>query len=223
MGEFKFSELMNTKLELAREMGWDMAKIKEVWNWVTDSKTGEVPMCATSKDGIYLVLPDLTCVHYDTASDKDKADCIAVGVKMGDKFANVVLHDANDGEDVSLTVDSCDTGRYKRNFIAAISDWDGKGNTEALREYLNPDIGLKDNEYIPAVGEQHLILLNIQEVNRVLEEVGGSAIQPNWYWSSTESSSSYAWSVHFGYGNTGSSNKNGSCPVRPSVACEFSL
>ena len=223
MGEFKFSELMNTKLELAREMGWDMAKIKEVWNWVTDSKTGEVPMCATSKDGIYLVLPDLTCVHYDTASDKDKADCIAVGVKMGDKFANVVLHDANDGEDVSLTVDSCDTGRYKRNFIAAISDWDGKGNTEALREYLNPDIGLKDNEYIPAVGEQHLILLNIQEVNRVLEEVGGSAIQPNWYWSSTEYNSTSAWGVSFNYGGTGNGNKSSSCTVRPSVACEFSL
>ena len=223
MGEFKFSELMNTKLELAREMGWDMAKIKEVWNWVTDSKTGEVPMCAISKDGIYLVLPDLTCVHYDTASHKDKADCIAVGVKMGDKFANVVLHDANDGEDVSLTVDSCDTGRYKRNFIAAISDWDGKGNTEALREYLNPDIDLKDNEYIPAVGEQHLILLNIQEVNRVLEEVGGSAIKPNWYWSSTENNSNSAWYVYFNNGYTNSYLKNNSCTVRPSVACEFSL
>lgn len=90
-----------------------------------------------------------------------------------------------------------------------------------MRGYLNPQIELEGFEYIPSVAQLHLILMNIKEINQALENVGGTPLSDNCYWSSTEYSSYYSWGVGFGSGYAWSGSKCNSYTVRPSVACEL--
>ena len=146
---------------------------------------------------------------------------------MGDKFANVVLHDAAGGEDIALCQgDKVPCGSeqfFRRTFKEAMADWNGIASTNDMRDSLNPDINLGENEYIPSVAQLHLILLNINEVNKALVEAGGDPMKEDWYWSSTEGSSGNAWFVYFylgyTYGTYGLKYNTG--VVRPAVACEL--
>lgn len=174
-------------------------------------------------DGIYFILSPSNAIHESLATDEDKRNSIAVGVKMGDRFANVVLHDAAGVKDISL----CQEGKvlcgskqfFHRTFKEAMADWNGMASTNDMRDSLNPDINLGENEYIPSVAQLHLILLNINEVNKALVEAGGEPMKDDWYWSSTEYSSNSAWLVNFynGYTGTGNFNKDNYFVVRPAV------
>lgn len=140
---------------------------------------------------------------------------------MGDKIATVALHDAADGEEVALTADerSGTPEFYHSDFFDAITDWDGEANTKDYGEALNPKIDLKEGQYIPSLAQLHLILLNIKEVNKALEAVGGSPMRKECHWSSTEYSAYGSWGVYFNSG--GSYNYGGKCytyVVRPAVA-----
>ena len=172
------------------------------------------------KDGIYFIQHNHVGVHESVATEEQKKTSIAIGVKMGEKLASVVLHDCADGEEIALTTKECGSKEFFRNnFIDAISDWNGIANTNDMRDFLNPKIDLSDKRYIPAVGELHLILLNIKAVNKALVEVGGDKIKQDWYWSSTEVSSNGAWGVYFLSGDTSNyNNKYNYLAVRPSVA-----
>lgn len=57
---------------------------------------------------------------------------------------------------------------------------------------LNPAIQLKEGEYIPTLAELYLICLNRRAINAAMRFVGGQELS-GWYWSSTESSATYAW------------------------------
>ena len=83
----------------------------------------------------------------------------------------------------------------------AVQDWDGKGNTERLKQIgLNPAIQLKDGEYIPTLAELYLICLNRKAINAAMRFVGGQELA-GWYWSSTEYSATTAWLLNLGYGS----------------------
>lgn len=73
---------------------------------------------------------------------------------------------------------------------------DGEANTNDIGRALNSDINLFENEYIPSVSQLHLILLNINKINKALVEAGGTPIKRDVYWSSTENSGG-AWCVKF--------------------------
>lgn len=109
--------------------------------------------------------------------------------------------------------------RCKRQRIGYSEGQTGQreANTKDYGEALNPKIDLKEGQYIPSLAQLHLILLNIKEVNKALEAVGGSPMRKEWYWSSTEISANNSWSVNFGSGNSGSV-KCLTYVVRPAVA-----
>lgn len=181
------------------------------------------------KDGIYFILSPNNIIHESIATDADKRNSIAVGVKMGNRFANVLLHDAAGGRDIELCQEDKIPRRYEQwyeqsfpsTFWEAMSDWNGEANTNDMRDSLNPDINLRENEYIPSVAQLHLILLNINEINKALEEAGGEPMKKDWYWSSTEHSNYNAWFVHFGDGYTNDCIKHRYLFVRLAVACEI--
>ena len=86
-----------------------------------------------------------------------------------------------------------------------MQDYDGETNTQHLRKIgLNPQIKLKDGEYIPSLGELYIICLNQYAINEALKFVGGQPLAKDWYWSSTESSATYAWylSLYDGYADS---------------------
>ena len=222
--------MQQLRLMLTKETNFDLTKAEKAYHFIVGEQSKAVanPMANEPKpDGIYFILSSSNAIHESLATDEDKRNSIAVGVKMGNRFANVVLHDAAGGEDIALCQgDKVPCGSeqfFRRTFKEAMADWNGMASTNDMRDSLNPDINLGENEYIPSVAQLHLILLNINEVNKALVEAGGDPMKEDWYWSSTENSSIYAWHVYFSNGGTGNSygSKFNIYVVRPAVACEL--
>jgi hypothetical protein len=86
---------------------------------------------------------------------------------------------------------------------AAITDFDGYGNTQKIRNFGNASLypaawaaDFANGWYLPAVGQLNILYGNLVEVNAGLAAVGGSLMNGYWsYWSSTEHSTSYAWAM----------------------------
>ena len=223
------NEIQQLRLSLVKETKFDLDKAEKAYNFIVGEQQKVVanPIVNESKpDGIYFILSPSNAIHESLATDEDKRNSIAVGVKMSNRFANVLLHDAAGGEEIALCQDDivpCGSEQFFHDtFWKAMSDWNGEANTNDMRDSLNSNINLGENEYIPSVAQLHLILLNINEVNKALVEAGGDPMKENWYLSSTEISSLYAWIVYFSNGYT-NFNYYKSCGsvVRPAVVCEI--
>ena len=214
------TEIQKLRMAIVANLDFDVEKAKKVYNFVTGDEP--VPVSEQQRfwsDGVYYVLEGGRLA--DTSDPKSIADqVIGVAVKMGDKIATVALHDAANGEEVALTTEvPCGSAPFfHSDFYDAITDWDGEANTKDYGDLLNPEIGLKEGQYIPSLAQLHLILLNIKEVNKALEAVGGSPMRKEWYWSSTEYSASNSWYVNFNSGNSYGYGKYGTGVVRPAVA-----
>lgn len=213
------------RLLLVKESNYDLPKAEKLYKFIVGEQPKEPVVKEPKPDGIYFILSPDKIIHVSMATDEDKRNSIAIGVKMGDKFANVVLHDAADDEEIALCEDNkipCGSEQFFHDtFWKAMSDWNGEANTNDMRSALNPDINLGENEYIPSVAQLHLILLNINEINKALVEAGGDPMKEDWYWSSTEYSSGSAWYVIFRNGGTNYYGKNGYNIVRPAVSVKL--
>ena len=222
------NEMQQLRLMLTKETNFDLTKAEKLYNFIVGNqqKVSDKPIVNMDKpDGIYFILSPDNIIHESLATDEDKHKSIAVGVKMGNRFANVLLHDAAGGTEVALCQEDkvpCGSEQFFHNTVwKALSDWNGEANTNDMRSALNPDINLAENEYIPSVAQLQLILLNIKEINKALEEAGGDPMKDDWYWSSTEISSTNAWSVYFSNSGTYTDSKYTFYVVRPSVVCEL--
>lgn len=220
----KFNE-QEFRLLLVEKSNYDLAKAEKLYNFIIGENPKEFSINETKPDGIYFILSPSNAIHESLATDEDKHNCIAVGVKMGNRFANVLLHDAAGGEEIKLCQDNkvpCGSKQFFRKTLCEVmSDWDGETNTNVMHHALNPDINLGENEYIPSVAQLHLILLNLNEINKALIEAGGEPMKDSWYWSSTEFSRYKAWYVHFYNGFTHTYGKNLGIVVRLAVSCEI--
>lgn len=218
--ETNLTEIQKLRMVILANLDFDVEKAKKACNFVTgDEPTPTPSMQQFWSDGVYYVLEG----GHLTATDDPKSiasQVIGVAVKMGDRIATIALHDAANGEEIALTKDeeSGTTAFYRPDFYDAITDWDGEANTKDYGDSLNPEIGLKEGQYIPSLAQLHLILLNIKEVNKALEAVGGSPMRKEWYWSSTEYSAGISWIVSFGSGYSHYLIKYGTYVVRPAVA-----
>lgn len=221
----KLNEMQTLRSILAKDVNYDVEKAKKVWDFVVGHDDSQKESLSQQrKNGIYFIVYGGYPIHESEFDESMCNDCIGVGVLMGDKFATVSLRDANNGEDVALTNEdkTGDSSRFRQDFWEAMADWDGQGNTESMKSYLNPEINLEEYEYLPSVAQLHLILLFVNEINKALERVGGEPMRKNWYWSSTECGSLSSWFVNFSSGGTFTGgSKYSSGTVRPSVACEF--
>ena len=222
------NEMQQLRLILVKETNFDLTKAEKLYNFIVGNqqKVLDKPVVNINKsDGIYFILSSSRAIHESLATDKDKHNSIAIGVKMGDKFANITLHDAASSEDIALCKEDkvpCGSEQFfRRTFNEAMADWNGIASTNDMRDSLNPDINLGENEYIPSVAQLHLILLNINEVNKALVEAGGDLMKEAWYWSSTEYNSGVAWYVYFSNGLTNYDSKYNNVVVRPAVAFEL--
>jgi hypothetical protein len=85
----------------------------------------------------------------------------------------------------------------------AITDFDGYGNTQKIRNFGNAlkypaawVVDFANGWYLPAMGQLNILYGNLVEVNAGLAAVGGTLFEMNsswWCWSSSEYSSNYAW------------------------------
>lgn len=214
------TELQKLKASIVANLNFDVDKAKKVFNFIIGNESTSAPeMQQCGSNGVYYVLEGGRLSPVDNLKSISD-EIIGVAVKMGDKIATVSLHDAADGEEIALTTDTpCGSEKFFHpDFFDAITDWDGEANTKDYGDLLNPEIGLKEGQYIPSLAQLHLILLNIKEVNKALEDVGGSPMRKEWYWSSTEGSALYSWAVYFNNGHSYYNGKFNAGVVRPAVA-----
>lgn len=220
--EANLTEIQKRKMSIAANLNFDVEKAKEVFDFVISDEPAAVqPIQPFWSDGVYYVLEGGYLADID--DHKSIADqVIGVAVKMRNKIATVALHDAADGEEISLTKDEGNgtPAFYHSKFFDAITDWNGEANTKDYGDSLNPEIDLKEGQYIPSLAQLHLILLNIKEVNKALEAVSGSPMREKCYWSSTEHSAGSSWLVNFSDGYS-TFYKYETFVVRPAVHCQF--
>ena len=232
------NEMQQLRLLLIKWSNFDLVETEKMYNFIINDKPktsdipivneqpkiSDTPVVKDRPDGIYFILSPNNIIHESSATDEDKRNSIAVGVKMGSKFANVTLNDVAGGSEVALCVDNEYFDKIKvinhSEFYDVISDWNGIENTNKLRNNLNPDINLSKDEYIPSMAQLFLIMLNIKDINKALEEAGGTPIKEKWYWSSTDDSEVTGWIVSF-EGGCDFVTKFYDELIRTSVICEF--
>lgn len=106
-----------------------------------------------------------------------------------------------------ITHPECNTESYAPGFCAAYSrvNANGKGLTAG-------------RWWLPSLGEMMMIFANMRKINYALSLINGAAqLQENWYWTSTESSSTHAWNLYLSYGdaNTWYTKASYQARVRP--------
>lgn len=186
-------------------------------------------------DGVYFIagategeVNTKTYAKYDPSMTAAPFPTKYIGVKLGHRTVAVALEDLpgdNNGELQLLPRDHTspetsehyswddEADKYRFN---AFEDFDGKGNTERLKEY-GSKIEVPEREWIPSMGEFGLLMMHATDVNRAIELAGGKPIK-GWHWSSTEDSQYGAWYVNFSDGNTGNYGKYLSDAVRAVAA-----
>ena len=208
----ELNEIQKIKMALLVMNHADVENAQKAYDFVmADSKEPANQEEATPSemaDGIYLIKKTGKPVLF--APGCNKKDCVAVGIKLGGKSIAVALKDAADSKDIALTNSECEMeyDGYINNCTDAVADWNGKANTKHLEEIgLNEDIKLEAGQYIPALGEMHLIHMHTEALNEALEAVGGEPIADEWYWTSTEYSATYAWCLNLNDGGMGTNPK----------------
>jgi hypothetical protein len=201
------SEKSSLKMQLLQQMGNDIEKAKAAYQWLNEDQDVDTPQVSAAieskPDGIYLVSEDGSVILFGPEWKKPESPVKYIGVKWGSRSLAVALHDQANGEDITLTAkkDVTEYDGYIDTYLDAVANWTGRANTEHLKQIgLNKEISLAENEYIPSLGEMLFVFLNRKAINEALEAVGGTPIDGVWYWTSTESSATYAWRLYLSDG-----------------------
>ena len=126
--------------------------------------------------------------------------------------------------------------------VTAMNDWNGKANTASIiskstasavtntsayapgfcnlysRANANGKGLLAGKWWLPSVGEMMMIYANMTKINYCLSLItGATQLLENWYWTSTESSATSAWTLNLSNGYLGSwvTKASGKGRVRP--------
>ena len=207
------TENQKLKMELLKEFATSdepksIEVCREMYKFMVEDEapTPSVPTNGKHpKDGVYYICDDenKTIVPYK-ATLTPPEDAMGVLLVQGERSIIIALRDCNDGEETTLTKQK-DPSNLKGNYIDtcidAVADWNGQKNTEHLKAVgLSDNISLSDGWYIPSMGEMLFIFTHRKEVNAALEKAGGQPIADDWYWTSTESSATFAWNLLLNYG-----------------------
>ena len=204
------NDAMQIRMTLLKETGYNVETAQKCWDFVrsSDETKKQEPASDRLADGVYIIDCKGNAVRYDGEDTETTNDTAYIGIVQGSHSVAISLHDVSEDE-ITLTAKESkkDHGGYKDSYMDAVQDWDGKGNTERLKQIgLNPAIQLKDGEYIPTLAELYLICLNRKAINAAMRFVGGQELA-GWYWSSTEYSATGAWYLYLRNGGAGSSSK----------------
>lgn len=181
------------------------------------------------EDGVYLLHADGKATLFEPEHTKDdnmNSEVVAIGLKMGGFGIKIALYDEAKGSAITLTTkengdEESDQDYYIDDYDDAVADMDGAGNTNHLRNILNPQIKLADDWHIPSLGELYRIFINKKAINAALMFVGGGELQDSWYWTSTESSATYAWDLSLDAGGTNYWNAKASLTDRVRAVSAF--
>lgn len=119
-------------------------------------------------------------------------------------------------------------GKTTSDRLTALDDWTGKANTAAqithaecssasyapgyCAQYSRTNANGKGltagRWWLPSLGELMMIYANMRKINYALSLIeGATQLAETWYWSSTEYSAAYAWTLYLGNGFAYASTK----------------
>ena len=203
------NDAIQVRMTLLKETGYNVETAQKCWDFVRggDEAKKQEPTSDRLADGVYLIDTKDNAVRYDGEDTETVNDTAYIGIIQGSHSVAISLRDVSEDE-ITLTSKKDDgKGHYIDSYMDAVQDWQGKKNTEHLQAVgLNPAIQLKDGEYIPTLAELYLICLNRKAINAAMRFVGGQELA-GWYWSSTESSATYAWGLYLSSGNANGNTK----------------
>lgn len=88
------------------------------------------------------------------------------------------------------------------SIVQALTDYDGKGNTEKIKHIINESLNISHKEWIPSLGELSIINYFKEYIDAGLELSGGKEIKNALYWSSTLYNKDSLWAYDFEYSKT---------------------
>lgn len=179
-----------TKIRIALDNG--MFLTKEEW------KTGQY-----SKDDVLGIEVSTPCVQFILGLHQWK-----------ERWSEDTDHCITERHNESQALQVINGYEHTKAIVEAQSE---EGNTAAK---LCWNYGFKGRQwYMPCVLELCAVCANKNEINELLELVGGDLLElDESYWSSTESSTFYSWYVNFGDGYIYNYGKYYTFVVRPAVA-----
>ena len=187
-----------------KDCGFDEEIAKKSYDFVMGNEPEPQPESKPTTeltDGIYLMYEKHAVLF--TGQEVSAQGCTGVGVKFGGKSLVLALTDISDN-DIELTTKQGGT-RFITSYHHAAEDMDGKTATDDIRDILN--MGISDDEYIPSLGELYFILAHFTRINAALDAVGGEPLHNDWYWSSTQYSTTNAWYLYLDDGYAGYGTK----------------
>ena len=191
------NEEQKLRLDLLGACGYNIEAARKCLEFVRGEENNREQRKIKLLDGVYLINEYEELVPFDGKEKIGIEPVTHIGIVQGSNSVAIALHDVSEKK-VTLTARESekDHGGYKDEYIDAIQDWDGKGNTERLKEIgLNSAILLEDDEYIPTLAELYLICLNQKAINAAMRFSGGQELKGP-YWSSTESDTTSAWGLY---------------------------
>lgn len=130
---------------------------------------------------------------------------ISKGTYQFSKYSPVSLHYGSDGKPDGILVQTLDMQFGFSLHDAEEMNWD-----DAMRKYGEKGMLTKQQWLIVAAYEE--------QINQLLEQVGGDTLKDKYYWSSVEYNSYDAWDYNGFYGTLYSNVKCYSLAVRPALA-----
>lgn len=206
------SDIQNLRYELLKANNYDVDNAKKCYDFVAGDEPQSQSIAGTTKlaDGIYIIYGKHAVLF--TGQEVSAQGCTGIGVNFGGKSLILATEDISDNG-IELTTQQGGT-RFITNYHQAAEDMDGKAATDDIRDILN--MGISDDEYIPSLGELYFILAHFTQINAALKAVGGEPLHNDWYWSSTQYSTTRAWGLCLGHGlASGSTRATYQRRVRP--------
>ena len=197
------NEEQKLRLDLLIACGYNIEAARKCLEFVRGDKAKkQESACDRLVDGIYLINKYEEIAPFDGKEKVGIEPVTHIGIIQGSHSVAISLQNVSE-EKITLTAKESnkDYSGYKDEYMDAVQDWDGKGNTERLEEIgLNPAILLEDGEYIPTLAELYMMCLNQKAINEAMRFVGGQELK-GWHWSSTEFDATDAWGLSIEGGN----------------------
>lgn len=182
--EKELNEMQNLRLELMKKADFNLDEAEKAYNFIM----GAARPREYRPDGIYFIMSADKMIHKSVATITEMNESIAVGVKLGGRFANVMKHESVQGA-CQLCKDKEIPDVVNRianmSSLRAVADWDGFENTAILFPYLSEQIPKHSDQYIPSLAELQLIYSHLLDVNVALSMAGGNSLIYGEYWSSS--------------------------------------
>lgn len=159
-------------------------------------------------DGVYivtdkekLILPEFWGLH--------KHSVTPIGVAVIGEGKRIFIDKQEPKEELQILSECESVGKEYSSSEAALKDFDGVANTYELAKKRSPAAHycVEKGKHLPSLGEMKLASAHRELVDAALVMIGGTPLKDAWYWTSTQHSSSRAWTLHWSGGGVSRSSK----------------